>query len=172
MFTTGFRKIAKDVTLKMRATPAKHGGRDGRKSYTLKREGKTWTCTCPDFIYRHAGAGTECKHIKAHKAGKKPWEMKKASSVNIDKAWEELSKTNIHAIQKETAFKWGARGGAAYRQYLKTKDPKWLFDGDEYYHESIEHAALVEHKEPAILRKIKSVVLPLREKAHREFGEE
>ena len=83
-FTTGFTKTAK--VYKMKATPAKHGGKDGRKTYKLDDSGKTWTCTCPDFRYRQAAVGGECKHIRAQKAGKKPWEMKKTpKSVELDR---------------------------------------------------------------------------------------
>jgi hypothetical protein len=80
MFTLGFLKTAKAI--KMRATPAKHGGSDGRKTYTLKQEGKKWTCTCPDYMYRQSVSGGECKHIKAHKTGKKAWEIKKSASFD------------------------------------------------------------------------------------------
>lgn len=71
----GFKKISE--VIKMRATPAKHGGKDGRKTYALRKEGTRWSCSCPDFVYRHAATGTECKHIRAHKKGVKAWELKK-----------------------------------------------------------------------------------------------
>ena len=77
MFAAGFTKIAK--IYKMKATPAKHGGKDGRKTYKLDDSGDRWTCTCPDFRYRRLASGEDCKHIKAQKAGKKPWELAKAS---------------------------------------------------------------------------------------------
>jgi len=71
-FAHSFTKTA----LKMRATPKKHGGSDGKQSYELKRVGNKWTCSCPDFTYRrnHVGGG-KCKHIEAHLQGKKPWEV-------------------------------------------------------------------------------------------------
>lgn len=72
MFHNGFTKTAK--IHKMKATPAKHGGKNGRKVYKIDDE--KWTCSCPDFQYRQAAIGGECKHIKAHKEGKKPWEIK------------------------------------------------------------------------------------------------
>jgi 8-oxo-dGTP pyrophosphatase MutT (NUDIX family) len=76
-FTDAFSKAAK--VFKMRATPAKHGGKDGRKHYDIEKKDGKWTCSCPDYNYRQAASGGECKHIKAHKAGKKPWEMKKTA---------------------------------------------------------------------------------------------
>jgi len=75
MFFSGFIKTAK--VHKMKATPAKHGGKNGRKVYKLDdHDGAKWTCTCPDYIYRKAAIGGECKHIKAQKMGKKAWEVK------------------------------------------------------------------------------------------------
>ena len=68
-----FEKTAKAYTMK--ATPKKHGGKDGRKSYKLE-SGDRWTCTCPDFIYRRQKDGSDCKHITAKKTGKKPWVVK------------------------------------------------------------------------------------------------
>jgi hypothetical protein len=76
-FFTGLQKTAE--VFRMRATPKKHGGKSGRKIYTLNQDGKKWTCSCPDFVYRRQEDGSECKHIRAQKAGKKAWEMKKAA---------------------------------------------------------------------------------------------
>lgn len=36
----------------------------GRR-YTVRQDDGNYTCTCPDFKYRHAGKGTQCKHIRA-----------------------------------------------------------------------------------------------------------
>ena len=74
MFFSGFTKIAK--IHKMKATPAKHGGKNGRKVYKI--DDQKWTCSCPDFQYRQAAIGGECKHIKAQKQGVKAWELAKA----------------------------------------------------------------------------------------------
>lgn len=35
------------------------------KRYTVRRDGDSYSCTCPDYTYRHAGKGTQCKHIRA-----------------------------------------------------------------------------------------------------------
>jgi len=32
------------------------------KRYTVRRDGDSYSCTCPDYTYRHAAKGTQCKH--------------------------------------------------------------------------------------------------------------
>ena len=56
---------------------------------------------------------------------------------DVSEAEQELQQKTKEDIQRETAFKWAARCIAAWR--LGKKD-----DADDYYHEAIEHAALVE----------------------------
>jgi len=93
----------------------------------------------------------------------------KIAKFDIAAADKEIDK-GVHKIQVDTAYKWGGLAIAAYQRYLKTKDPKWLFDGDEYYHESVEHAALTEYKNPKTLKAVQRQVGPIREKSHKEFG--
>lgn len=38
------------------------------KRYTLRKDDGKYSCSCPDFKYRHAAQGTHCKHITAHLA--------------------------------------------------------------------------------------------------------
>jgi hypothetical protein len=45
-------------------------------------------------------------------------------------------------IQQETAIVWADRAIAAYTLYLEENNIQWLLDGDEYYHEALEHAVL------------------------------
>jgi len=40
--------------------------KDGRKKWRVDDNDAKLTCTCPDYVYRHAGKGTHCKHIKQH----------------------------------------------------------------------------------------------------------
>jgi hypothetical protein len=67
---------------------------------------------------------------------------------DVDAALQELDKKSYQDIQKETAIKWGSRAIAAYLISEKSEEPSeslhWLEMGNEYAHESIEHAALVE----------------------------
>lgn len=90
----------------------------------------------------------------------------KTAGFDIEKADKEISAKPLHQIQKDTAYTWGSRGIAAYKKYLDTKKLPWLFDGDEYYHESVEHAALVESKNPKVLKDVQKYVGAFRERAH------
>ncbi len=70
--------------------------------------------------------------------------------LNVKEAKEELAKKSYKDIQIETAFKWGSRAAASYENQIdaKSKEEKlmlWTL-GEEYYHEAIEHAALVDDK--------------------------
>jgi hypothetical protein len=48
----------------------------------------------------------------------------------------------LGVIQRDTSVTWAARAEAALVMYSQTRVPHWLSDATEYYHESIEHAAL------------------------------
>ena len=63
----------------------------------------------------------------------------------LEDARRELRAKTIKQIEEETAYKWAARAIAAYESYEDTGDPSWLKDSEDYYHESIEHAALADH---------------------------
>lgn len=41
------------------------------KRYTVRKDGDSYSCTCPDYKYRHAARGTHCKHIAARVGGEK-----------------------------------------------------------------------------------------------------
>jgi hypothetical protein len=66
----------------------------------------------------------------------------------ISDAQDELSKKTYHDIQKETAYKWGSRAIACFinagHELNLIKKFGLIQLGEEYRHESIEHAALVE----------------------------
>jgi hypothetical protein len=84
VFTKGFEKTA--TVVKMKATPKKHGGTNGRGTYQLSLDKKTgrWSCTCPDWTIRRSSLPAalkehwDCKHIRAHKENVKPWDAKKS----------------------------------------------------------------------------------------------
>lgn len=86
----------------------------------------------------------------------------KIKDEDIKEAATELSGKSITEIQEETAYKWGSRACAAYEAFLETKDMEWLFDGHEYYHEAIEHAALTGDE---VLSNVKAKCEPLKKKA-------
>lgn len=66
----------------------------------------------------------------------------------IEKAREELSEKGINQIQFETSLKWAARAVVAYENSVVADTASmalsWLEFGNEYAHEAMEHAALVE----------------------------
>ncbi len=68
--------------------------------------------------------------------------------VDVDGARQELMTTEYADIQNETARKWLARALAAYELGTESETAKetisWLEFGNEYIHEALEHAALVE----------------------------
>jgi hypothetical protein len=47
------------VVARVRSTSKKN------RRYTLRKNDDNYSCTCPDYKYRHAGKGTHCKHITA-----------------------------------------------------------------------------------------------------------
>jgi hypothetical protein len=57
--------------------------------------------------------------------------------IDVESAKEELQKKSLDEIQRETAYKWASRALAARELQL-------LNDHNEYVHEALEHAALVE----------------------------
>jgi hypothetical protein len=40
----------------------------GRRYSVRKHDDGRYTCSCPDYKYRHAGRGTHCKHIEGRKS--------------------------------------------------------------------------------------------------------
>jgi hypothetical protein len=66
-------------------------------------------------------------------------------------------------IERETAIRWGARALAAYLLYEDNRKRDWLLLGDDYYHEAVEHGALVfDHGETA--RQIQLQIEPVRKR--------
>ena len=47
-------------------------------------------------------------------------------------------------ISVETAYKWAQRAVVAYSQFAKTGEIEWLIRAEDYRHEALEHASLVE----------------------------
>lgn len=62
---------------------------------------------------------------------------------DIAKARAELSQKSLGQIHRETAVTWTARGCAALGLAKSTGKQSYLFDAEEYFHEALEHAALV-----------------------------
>jgi len=87
---------------------------------------------------------------------------------DVKKASEELAEKSYREIQKETAYKWASRAAASYEAVISTRREDKLAVwsvAEEYYHEAIEHAALVEDKEAGMVAEIQGLVEAYVEKA-------
>jgi hypothetical protein len=86
--------------------------------------------------------------------------------LDLEKARKELSEKNLNDIQKETAVTWASRAAVSFENCLQSdgiKKVTCFAVGEEYLHEALEHAALVEGED--VLSQIKQEVLPYQEKA-------
>lgn len=87
--------------------------------------------------------------------------------LKVKEAEKELKEKSYREIQKETAWKWASRAAASYEQCVKVKKADKLVHwtiAEEFYHEAVEHAALVEGEED-LLKSIREAVHPYMEKA-------
>ena len=86
--------------------------------------------------------------------------------LNIEEALKELGEKNLDQIQTETAWKWGSRAAASFENCLSATGSKklacWSI-GEEYFHEAMEHAALVVGED--VLSQLKKELLPYQERA-------
>ena len=58
-------------------------------------------------------------------------------------ALREVTRKSEAQIERETALKWAARAEACFSRAAKTNNQAWRQRGLSYYHEALEHAALV-----------------------------
>lgn len=75
----------------------------------------------------------------------------------------ELRIKSMALIQQETALVWADRAAAAYALYLEEGTRQWLLDGEEYYHEALEHAVLAS---PNMAAEIRGRIMGLRAQAY------
>lgn len=84
----------------------------------------------------------------------------------MEEAKRELSQKNLNQIQTETAWKWASRAAASFENCLSETGSKklacWSI-GEEYFHEALEHAALVEGDD--LISQVKKELVPYQEKA-------
>lgn len=87
-------------------------------------------------------------------------------------AIKELKQKTQKEIQEQTAITWGNRSAAAFINSKSTGDEQmkltWFLAGEEYLHESIEHAALM-HDDGVFLSKIEKEVEAYREIALKDL---
>lgn len=92
--------------------------------------------------------------------------------LNIQEALEELKNKNLNDIQIETAYKWASRAAASYQNCLESEGLKKMacfVIGEEYFHEAVEHAALVEGQD--LLSQIKKELVSYQEKAANDIDQ-
>jgi hypothetical protein len=58
-------------------------------------------------------------------------------------AKDELATKTYFEIEKDTAFKWAARAIESYKKAEPSGDLELFLNAEEYRHEAIEHAAMV-----------------------------
>jgi len=91
--------------------------------------------------------------------------------LNLKEARDEIAAKTHRQIEVETAWKWASRAAAAYELVSNEGEDKlaiWSM-AEEFYHESVEHAALSED-DGELIKKIKDAVEPYLEKACETMG--
>lgn len=69
-------------------------------------------------------------------------------ALDVEKRLKELKEFSHEEIQKEAAYAWASRACAAFQYATEAQDYqehiKWLIQFEDYKHEALEHAALIE----------------------------
>lgn len=80
--------------------------------------------------------------------------------MDVEKAKQELQQKTLQQIQRDTALSWGARTMAVIEFSDQAKSQTellhWMVDAHEYYHEALEHGALVD--EPGFFDNLKKEI--------------
>lgn len=91
--------------------------------------------------------------------------------LKVEEAIKELSEKSLNDIQIETAWKWASRAAASYQNSLEAKGKDRLLYwsiGEEYYHEALEHAALVDGT--ALISEVKEALSSYQDDAAEAIG--
>lgn len=81
--------------------------------------------------------------------------------LDLDKAQKELAEKTLDQIQRETAWTWASRAAVSFENVLSAslEHKVAVFAcGQEYLHEAIEHAALVEDGDGDLVDEVKGAV--------------
>lgn len=96
-----------------------------------------------------------------------------SSSLNVNKALSEVKDKTVEQINTETAWNWGSRAAACYQLYREAtseeEKDKWSGLGDDYRHEALEHAALVED-EGKLVGEVSRALAPFRKASNSHEG--
>jgi len=92
----------------------------------------------------------------------------------VEQARQELMEKSYQDIQQETAYKWAGRAYAAYEVVFRVDSSSeqigWFHVAEEYRHEALEHASLVEDEEASdeslanvrgLLREVRNAAIEL-----------
>lgn len=82
--------------------------------------------------------------------------------LDVEKAKKELAEKTLSQIQRDTAWTWASRAVASFENVLDAENEKKVslfICGQEYYHEAIEHASLVDEAEPDFVLEIKLAIM-------------
>lgn len=89
--------------------------------------------------------------------------------LDLDSARKELTEKSYTEIEEHTAWTWASRACVVY-QFISESSNEDEFNlcmlAEDYYHEAIEHAALVEGKGPELLKEVIEAITPYREKVY------
>lgn len=92
--------------------------------------------------------------------------------LDLEKARQELGEKNLDQIQKETAMTWGSRAAVSFENCLAATGIKKMTCfaiGLEYFHEALEHAALVEGED--VITALKKELSPYQERAAQDIDQ-
>jgi hypothetical protein len=86
--------------------------------------------------------------------------------LDLEKARQELSQKSLDDVQTETAWTWASRAAVSFENCLSAVGiAKFTYFalGEEYMHEALEHAALVESQD--VISQVKQELVPYQERA-------
>lgn len=90
----------------------------------------------------------------------------------VEESAEELEKKSYNTIQEETAWKWASRAASSYESvktaYTTDRKVELYLLAQEYEHEAIEHAALVDSTR--ILEEVRDMLNSYQAKAWGELS--
>lgn len=79
---------------------------------------------------------------------KAQFSLAKEAELSVDEATKEVHDKSTIDINIETAWKWASRAAACYQEASTCTEEKqkdnWILRGDDFRHEALEHASLVE----------------------------
>lgn len=98
--------------------------------------------------------------------------LKLCEDFDVPKAKKEVSDMSDKDIDTKSAYDWGARAIAAFQLVLELDDPLQKLEkyeaGDDFYHESKEHASLGNNP-TQLVKEVIDQIEPYKEAAYQEI---